>query len=205
MDRMYDTMVRAYRFMANRRRCFFFLLLLLPFAILFPMSNRSYTSEGGRGHFHLQRTADPSEWDRIVRSWTSPDLSMETVVQNYRRHLIQLDLVFPVAYVLFVMSAVALLTSRTGEEPGGWDLLLFVLPILGGLFDWAENLKHIQLLQEALTLGGFDNDTLRAGVRQAFAFTVLKLVLAFGPLVVAVIVWLSMQARATDRKALEVR
>jgi hypothetical protein len=110
--------------------------------------------------------------------------------------------VFPVVYVLAVMSAVALLTRQTGEEPSRSHLLLFVLPILGGLFDWAENVKHINLLHEALKLGGFDNDTLRAGVRQAFVLTVLKLVLAFGPLVVAVIVWLRRQGRAKDRRTL---
>ena len=95
--------------------------------------------------------------------WKDYRGDLEQGLQEYGMHLLRIDLVFPVIYVLAAMSAIALLTRQAGTEASKWHLLLFTLPVLGGAFDWAENFMHISLLQRVGTLDEFSLQSVRLG------------------------------------------
>lgn len=182
MDRVYKGVVRTYERLANPTIVVVFLLLALFFALyLFPRSTDSFTARGGPIHLQMQLEHRPSRWAEL---WDNYSGSIESAVHEYRMHLLRLDFVFPVVYVIFLLSAIASLTNEPGKDPSKSVLILFQLPVLGGIFDWAENLMHITGLQGVKSIEDLNNLPDHV-VQLSFVFTVLKGSLTVGSLGIA--------------------
>lgn len=197
MDRVYNAVVRAYERLANPTIVVVFLLLALFFALyLFPTSTDSFTARGGPIHLQMQLEHRPSRWAEL---WDNYSGSIESAVHEYRMHLLGLDVVFPVIYVVLLMSAIARLTKELDKRPSNWVLMLFLLPVVGGIFDLAENYMHISMLQGAKSVEDLYN--IPAGsIRLSFILTMSKFSLLVIPLLVAILISLYRRFYKMDRQ-----
>jgi hypothetical protein len=163
-----------------------FLVLSLFFLFcLFPGMAARYTSLGGPTDIEMQLTRGPEGWADL---WQDYSGNIERGLHEYRTRLLYLDFLFPVIFAALLMSATALLTKGAGTGPDKGDLFLFVLPVLGGLCDWAENGMHFILLRGVKSIKDIRGIPPNS-VRLSFAFTVLKFVLIIVPLGTAILVY----------------
>ncbi|MFQ5906655.1 MAG: hypothetical protein ACE5JA_08785, partial [bacterium] len=202
MKKLYHTVVRVYERFASKTMVVVFLLLILLFGYLFPRSAASFTARDGPTHLDMELACQKDAWGDNVRQWGEYTGSIESAVQNYRVHLLTLDTVFPVVYVILLLSAIAVLTKEPEKEPPDWVLILFLLPVLGGVFDLAENFMHIHILLESVgDLGSMPGDL----IRLSFVFTVLKWVLIVVPVAGAILVKLYREFFRMDRQAKDLK
>jgi hypothetical protein len=64
------------------------------------------------------------------------------------REWMWLDYIFPLAYAIFLASAVALLTAQPGLPPTRIQRALFVMPFAAAPLDYLENTLHLILLRD---------------------------------------------------------
>jgi hypothetical protein len=179
-------MDKLYKFFADWRLTILFLILVLFFSLyLFPTDSTNYAAPDKPRHVNLQMQYEKEKFTEMIISWEEVDRSLETAVRNYRVHLLKLDIIFPILYVLSLMSAIAALTDVTRGKPKTWAIILFLLPIGAGLCDITENIIHINLLKDVKIV----SDLLAIPenpIRISFIFTITKYILILIPLLSAI-------------------
>lgn len=115
--------------------------LLFAF-VLFPSAIRKTGSEKNRV-VALQRAYTAAQFRDVLRGWSAAKDDAVGIMK--RENIIKLDLIFPFVYALLFAFAYA--WARGNREPGGLDLVLFLAPLVAGLFDLIENALHLYLLR----------------------------------------------------------
>jgi hypothetical protein len=103
------------------------------------------------GHINalkLQLTLSARTFAHILAQWG--DLGAALYIKHF-----YLDYFHAVIYAMFLSSAIAFLTSRTGKRAKAFTLGLFVLPWVAALCDIAENTIHLYLIRnhQAMDIG----------------------------------------------------
>jgi hypothetical protein len=186
VGRAHDAAVWAYTRLASCAICivsFLFSVVLFQYVV----SPVKVAGEGGGGglldrvRLELQRTG----WVKTVRRLARATGGVENAIQKSFSCLTR-DMAFPFAYVVLCISSVALLTKDGDKQPSTWVLVLFLLPVLAGAFDWAENLMRMHLLRGVKVPGDLNAlpDHL---LSLSHAFTLVKWLLVIGPPLVALL------------------
>ena len=204
MGRVCDAVVKVYRGLARMTIAVVFLLLILLFGYLFSTSADSFRARGGPAHLQMELAYRKDAWVGYVEEWGEHTGSIESAVQNYRTHLLKLHIVFPLLYVTLFVSAIAFLTNEPDKRPAKWALLLFLLPVVGGIFDLAESYIHFSTLQGVKSVEDLNSipDLL---VSLSFLFTALKWSLIAVPLGLAIPVYLNREFFRMDKQTKDLK
>jgi hypothetical protein len=114
----------------------FFVFVLFPRATAKTGSTRNSVVD-------LQKAYTPEMFVEVLRGWSRS--KAEAVGVMKRENIVKLDLIFPVLYALAFALSYAALSGR--PQPTPLDFVLFVAPLVAGLFDYIENGLHLYLLR----------------------------------------------------------
>lgn len=119
------------------------LLALLFAAVLFP---RATAKTGSRENnvVDLQKAHTVERFTEVLLGWSKKSGNPNAVGVMKRENIVKLDLMFPIIYALALAFSYA--CARGNRDPGALDLIIFLCPIVAGLFDIVENSLHLQLL-----------------------------------------------------------
>jgi len=97
------------------------------------------------GILDLQLSFRAERLGEVLNAWG------EAGVRQYVNSM-WLDYLYPLAYSLALASLLAWETSPQNQAPRPWQLLLFSLPLLAGIFDYVENSLHLLMFAYLQTL-----------------------------------------------------
>jgi hypothetical protein len=116
-------------------------ILTVAFMLFFSRAD-SAAPEGTPGTIQLELAFSEDRFSSIVGQWSEAG-----TLQIQERNL-WIDLLFPVAYAIFLSSLLAWLAIRSDAEPSLGFIILLALPFVAGLFDWLENALLLVLLRD---------------------------------------------------------
>lgn len=151
--------------------------------VLFPRASARTGSKKNRVT-DLQKAYTPEMFAGVLKSWSEPGTEEEKREENRealrnavgvmkRENIITLDFLFPLVYALAFAFSYAALSGR--RQPTALDFVLFLTPLVAGLFDYVENLIHLRLLRGIETSA----DVVRAAEAGAFSPSLVFLASAF--------------------------
>lgn len=114
--------------------------------MLFFSSAPSAAPEGTPGIIELEVAFSANKFSDIVEQWSEAG-----TLQIQKRNL-RIDLLFPVAYAVFLSGLLAALAVRPWEAPRPSLIVLLALPFLAGFLDWIENASLLFLLRDTSDL-----------------------------------------------------
>lgn len=141
---MIDLLQSLYGWQHRGWVAYFSVLLALLFAtVLFP---RAIAKTGSCENkvVDLQTAYTVKRFTEVLLGWSKNSGKQDAVGVMKRENIIKLDFIFPVVYALALAFAYA--CARGNRNPGALDLVLFICPIIAGLFDLVENSLHLHLL-----------------------------------------------------------
>ena len=114
--------------------------------VLFFVSADLKAPAGTPGIIQLELAFTEGNFSSIINQWSEAG-----TLQVQERNL-WIDLLFPVAYAVFLSSLLAFLTVRPDGEPSPGLMLLLIQPFIAGLLDWVENISLLLLLRDTSNL-----------------------------------------------------
>lgn len=164
------------------------LLILLVFTMLVlpAQTSRSKATSGGAGTPDLSFYYSADELYQMAEAYGSEGR------QEYVRARFTFDLIWPVVYTLFLVAGIGWLYQRAFEPGTRWQLGN-VVPVIGALFDYLENIAT------SLVMLRYPAATPVVDV-VASLFTILKWTLVGGSFILLIIglakyVWLRLKGR----------
>lgn len=123
--------------------CLCVLLTLLFAAVLFPRATAK-TGSSENKVTDLQKAYTVKRFTEVLLGWSKSPGRPDAVGVMKRENIVKLDFLFPFVYALALAFSYA--CARGNREPGALDLVLFICPLVAGLFDLVENSLHMRLL-----------------------------------------------------------
>ena len=174
--------------------------------VLFPRASAK-TGSKKNNVVALQKAYTLEMFTGVLRGWSTPKTKEDEREENRetlrsavgimkRENILKLDFIFPVAYALALALPYAWLSGR--RQPTALDFVLFLTPLVAGLFDIIENSIHLYLLrgvnnaadvEAAIEAGAFRPSLIFAASAFAHAKYVLMLV-SFAALAWVAFQWL---------------
>lgn len=140
------------------------LLVILFMNYLFPRAS-GLTGSCKNNVVDLQKAHTVERFVNVLLSWSKNSGKADAVRVMKRENIIKLDLLFPFIYALALAFSYA--CARGNREPSTLDLIIFLCPLVAGLFDLIENSIHLYLLSGVNT----EEDVKAASFSPALVFT----------------------------------
>ena len=134
-----------YRNMAKWRIVWLSLLSVVVCLVAFAVSGKTSLPPDAPSVSALQLACSEEAFDAILDQWGAQG------IRYYQLSTLAIDYAFPVAYAVLFSSLIAPLGPRPGREPNTIGLACFVVPLIAGVLDWAENTLHLVVLSGAVS------------------------------------------------------